>query len=308
MRPEKLVVNRILQGFIILCMIIILPIFLIEMWSMIKYRGTISLRSPTTRWRIPLAATSFFSLILLGIDGSYEWVNWTSNPDGCYVSSGFITLFFVLMKQSLYLFLYDRAKIVHEALQIQRWELRALRWIIWVVVVAGVHICFGWSYFLNFYGRVSVDGDCIYYTRWPEVIIAFAVSDAMLNIGMLLLFAVPLYLETQQASGLKTKATQKIRSLMKRNMIVSLTITSLDITSLSLMTYFFMHTDPGNDSLEYRILWGNTAAVADQLAVVVGSHTMTAGWISPSIRQRIKSIFRRNQVETDTLTTGHNPA
>jgi hypothetical protein len=287
-------------------------ILILELIAFYQDRKRFSIWNPGTRWRLPLACVSTFSLVSLGLDGAYEWKNWASDPDGCYVSSGFITLFFVFLKQSINLFLYDRAKIVHLALRLDDWRLIGLRWAIWLTIIFGIHAFFAWSYFLNFYGVVSSDGDCIYKTKYPEVIISFAASDAALNLGMLMLFFIPLYLQAMRAPNAnKLEAAQTLQTLIRRNMILSLSLTSIDIISLSVMTFFFYNTEGVQDgSDEYKILWGNFAAVADQLVAVVLSHAMTGGWVPIQVRGLLKSKCRRrlcvknNAVhEFDSLTT-----
>jgi hypothetical protein len=214
-------------------------------------------------------------------------------------------MFFVFLKQSINFFLYDRAKIVHEALQIGDWRLTFLRWSVWLTIAFGVHLFFAWSFFLNFFGRVSVDGDCIYWTKYPEVIIAFAASDAFLNFCMLLLFAIPLYLQMRKSSSLQTKATEKVRNLMRKNMLLSMFVVCIDIAMLSTMAFFFISSDAFDTTQEHRILWGNFAAVTDQLCVVVGVHAMTGGWIPLTVRKRFRQfkLRRYKQVaEFDSLT------
>jgi len=239
----------------------------------------------TTRWRLPLASASLFALVLFSLDLAFEYANWTGDPEGCTIASGMITMFFVFLKQSVNFFLYDRAKMVHEALQITDWRLKTFRWIVWLNIAIGVHLFFAWSYFINFFGRVSTDTDCIYLTKYPAVIIAFAASDSLLNCGMLILFVAPLYLEMKKSAFLKTKATEKVEDLMIRNMRISLIVLFTDISALGTMAYFFINTNESDPSQEYLILWGNFAAVVDQVVAVLGTHAMTGGWIPLFVRR-----------------------
>jgi hypothetical protein len=307
MLPDKLYVNQALQALIGFNLIIIGCIFILEMVSFYQEWKKFSLRNLSQRWRLPLACTSFVCLVLLSIDGTYEWVNWETNPDGCSLASGFITMFFVFLKQSINFFLYDRAKIIHEALQISDWKMKLLRWAIWLTIAFGVHLFFAWAYFINFVGRVSVDGDCIYITKYPEVIIAFAASDSCLNVGMLILFAAPLYLQVKSSSSLKSPATTKIKTVMRRNMVLSIVLVLIDISGLSTMAYFFITTDHNDTTKEHLVLWGNLAAVVDQTAVVIVAHAMTGGWIPFQVRvffryHVLRHLHRHRQVDFDSLS------
>lgn len=293
MLPEKLYVNRALQAVVILSMAIVGTIFTLELISLYQERTKFSIHSLNTRWRIPLAMASLIALTLFAIDGSCEWWNWTNTPQDCNLAAGFIALFFSLLKQSVNLFLYDHAKIVHEALSLNDRRLKWFRWMMWIMITIGTQVAFGWSYFVSFSGRVSSDGDCIFVTKYPEVIIAFAASDACLNSCMLIMFAAPLYLHVRQSSSAQNQATSKVRHLMRRNMTVAVFVLSWDVVGLSIMAYFLITVDHSDVTQEYLVLWGNFVAVTDQLIVIIGVHLMTAAWIPAALRSRIYSWYMR---------------
>ena len=120
MIPAKFAVNRTNWAFIIMGMVILSLILSVELVGFWQERKKFSLFKPSVRWRLPMIMTTTFGLTMMIIGGLFEWVDWTLNPLGCEdYMAGFCTLFYVFMKQSMNLFMYDRAKIVHDALQLR---------------------------------------------------------------------------------------------------------------------------------------------------------------------------------------------
>ena len=62
--------------------------------------------------------------------------DWSGNPFACNVlASPFIPGLFATGKQFLYMFLYERAYIVHESLKLSGRKLKIIRTIVWLAVV-----------------------------------------------------------------------------------------------------------------------------------------------------------------------------
>ena len=113
-------VNRTNWAIIIVGMVILTFIFSLEVVAFWQERKKFKLSKSSVRWRLPMMMTTVFGIGMMIIGGLFEWVDWSTNPAGCEnYMSGFCTLFYVFMKQSTNLFMYDRAKIVHEAMQIK---------------------------------------------------------------------------------------------------------------------------------------------------------------------------------------------
>ena len=120
MLPDKFAINRTNWAFIIFGLVLLPSILVMEVFTFYQERKRFSLRKPTVRWRLPMLLVTIFGIVMIILDGLFEWIDWTNSPYGCEnILSGLCTLFFIVMKQCVNLFLYDRAKIVHEALQLR---------------------------------------------------------------------------------------------------------------------------------------------------------------------------------------------
>ena len=99
------------------------------------------------------------------------WRNWIGDDKGCQTITIPHVLFYFFEKQSMNHFLYDRAKIVHESLQLEALRLKylkILRLILWLVVVIGVPIFFYWSAFVAFTGFVAPEKNCVFFVIFEK--------------------------------------------------------------------------------------------------------------------------------------------
>ena len=74
-------------------------------------------------------------------------LNKIDNPFGCHWIITPHVFFYILEKQNVYLFLYDRAKIVHDSLTMDAKRAKYLsyfRWILWLTIIFGFALCFYW--------------------------------------------------------------------------------------------------------------------------------------------------------------------
>jgi hypothetical protein len=140
------------------------------------------------------------------------------------------------------LFLYDRARIVHESMSLSAARLRyisILRSMLWLVLVIGIPVLYYWSIFVAFTGVVDTFGNCVFFAILPQVVISFAVADAFLSLGMLLIFLVPLWHHTSHLKNSFDTAPTQIRTLhrvIQRNIICS----SIALTSAFVIICFRM--------------------------------------------------------------------
>ena len=115
-------------------------LFILDAISTWENRGRIKLSSPHQRWRLSLLAAAMFAFCVFLLDGVLVWRDWSDNIAGCATITIPHVLVYFFQKQSLYLFLYDRAKIVHESLNIEGSKLKylkLLRMLLWLVIVIG---------------------------------------------------------------------------------------------------------------------------------------------------------------------------
>lgn len=233
-------------------------VLVLSLISFYEHRNEVTLTRAVHRWRIPLLGTVIFSFIVFCLDGSTVWRSW-SEGEGCNLFGIFITLCYVMEKQFLNLFLYDKAKVVHEALAMSATRekmLRMLRWALWLTLVAGVPICFYWAAFVALSASVSPEGECIYFAVFPVVPVLFAIADAVLATGMLAIFLVPLW---EHQDGLSQSAmgsgNTAFKRMIQRNIRFSLLAISSGVLGLSLFAMFNWLAD-GTPQTEHFRIWG----------------------------------------------------
>lgn len=110
------------------------------MWSLFENRSKLQMDRPHTRWRVWLAVAAALAFIVFLLDGMLVWQSWIGNETGCQQIAIPHVLFYYFEKQAVLLFLYDRAKIVHESLHIEGNRLQYLQWLrmlLWLVLVIG---------------------------------------------------------------------------------------------------------------------------------------------------------------------------
>ena len=90
----------------------------------------------TLLWMIGviLCALSFFI-----IEMSTYAANWTYNPAGCHLAGApFIPIAYVITKQFLYFFLFERSCIVHDSLKLQEKQFITFRTFVGLCIVFGI--------------------------------------------------------------------------------------------------------------------------------------------------------------------------
>ena len=134
MVDAKYVMNRISWTSIIIGLVILSAIFAVEFVGFCQEWKHFSLNKPNSRWRLPLLLATSVALISMVINVLYEFVNWKIvDSDICEnILPGVTTFFFILPKQFVNLFLFDRAKVVHETLNLKRvWNVVVYQYMLW---------------------------------------------------------------------------------------------------------------------------------------------------------------------------------
>lgn len=254
MRLEVLLL-RISASIGAVCTGTILILSLISLW---ENRHEISLSQSVHHWRLPLLCSVIFSFTVFCLDGSTVWKQWNEG-EGCQYMSIFITLCYVLEKQFLNLFLYDRAKIVHVGLSMEPSKakvLKFLRWALWLTLVVGIPVCFYWAAFVALAAKVLPDGECLFYATMPIIPIVFAVADSFLAAGMLIIFLVPLW-EHQEAfkNTAMPSGNNKFNVMIRRNVRFSLLAIVSGVCGLSMLALFNWLYD-GTSATQQFPTWG----------------------------------------------------
>jgi hypothetical protein len=111
-------------------------LLLLDLLSVVQHLKSVSIKDAQFRWRLSLlimASTLSFCVFLLDR-------NLVGDSYGCEQITTPHVLFYLFAKQSMDLFLYDGAKIVHESLAIVGNRLKYLQWfrmLLWLTLVLG---------------------------------------------------------------------------------------------------------------------------------------------------------------------------
>jgi hypothetical protein len=246
----------------------------------------------TDRPRIWLFLTTVFGFWTTLIVTLMWWVDWTGNPEGCdRLTNPQLPLIYVIMKQFLYLFLFDRAKIVHDALGLNGFKVRMLRWLILLACTTGVPALVWWLFFVYWRSKVLPGvGTCVQFTESVGAIAAVASLDFCLSLAMLILFIVPL---TRHAKITEEhhQSTQ-FKRLLNRNLSISVllmcsTLFALIFMTVELSIVFGATPDP---NLEHMQIWSTIAPEIDTFITVIASHVLTTAWIPHPLRKRLVHI------------------
>lgn len=282
-------------GVILLGTILFLESY--TLWESRKKGTCMDLSVLSQRWRIPLVLATFISFILMILDGTLTWHQWLGQDVSCAAIQIPHILLYCLAKQFMYLFLYERAKIVHDSLQLttrNAWRLHLFRNLVWLTIVAGVPVIFYWSAFVAFDGKVTVDGYCLFYSIYPEVIVAFAASDFVLASSVFVLFVFPLYThvrQMEQRSGTGNgngHNSARFRRVMWHNLEFSCAAMLSAFLCLNAEAVLMcLGRDNGTVNGYYLIEWGLVAVSIDNCLGIMLLHCMTTAWMPRTIRSRL---------------------
>ena len=302
MRTEILITQNFGRAISIIGAIVVGVLFLCEVLSMNERWAT--LRKKENRTTL-YSALSLMAVTVMGfwveINGAMLWwIDWTSIPNVCNDYIYTVTLVYVVMKQFTYLFLFERLKIVHKAMSLNVWYLRAIRWIVFLSATVGILVIFVPLILVFFRGTVILEGVCIQYSISLVPIILFAVCDVGLSSLMLALFVAPL---TQHIQSLnKTEEPSTLRSQLhgvaKRNLIISSMMMGITIASLLFMVYSIsaIRANSATPHFAQEQMLHTIFAAIDGLANVVLCHVISVAWV-PS---QAKRIFKSYQGKKDS--------
>ena len=201
--------------------------------------------------------------------------------------------FYIIEKQFLYLFLFDRAKIVHESIGLTKDNNRYLyyfRWILWLVIVFGMSLFFYWAAFGAVTGNVADNGECVYRVIYPQVCIAIVVADFFLATGMLLIFLLPLKQQSKSLKALGSNVGDAFKNhidrVIYRNLVCSvIALVGCFLSLVTLTTLMWIADNDLTPATFYLRFWALFAVSSESLIGVLAVHGMTTGWYPLSIRK-----------------------
>jgi hypothetical protein len=196
------------------------------------------------------------------------------------------------MKQFLYLFLFDRAKIVHSALGLNGIVLRMVRWLIVLASIVGIPLLV--CVYTGARSRVLPEtGTCIQYIDSTWAIAVVASLDFVLSMAMLTVFIVPLTKHAHSDIIVEYQQGKSFHRLIRRNLTLSIILVISTLISLLFMTIersivFGSNPDP---NLEHLQIWSTIAPEIDTFVTVLGVHLLTTSWIPPPITKTTGTYF-----------------
>lgn len=255
---------------------------------------------PTHRWLLTLAMVAFLLIPCSTLGGSTVWIDWSASdePDRCIQIPKYIAMTYVVLHQFFGLTMYERAKIVHEGLKIKSRVIFWFRIVLLINLTFGVWVVFGWSFWLNYAGKIAPEGVCIMYSLIPAVIISFAVLDSLISMSLILLFVIPLSRHTKSMAQVRSDHKQgQLSKVIHRNLVISLTLIVTDTATLLAMASILIvvHGRDVDPSLEYLQIWALAIPSQSLTIAVIGIHFMSPAWIPIRLR---RLVFARTRTET----------
>ena len=287
-------------GFFIICHVI----------SMCSLRsGELSKRQ--NRWRIYIFFVSLCFVAAMSLVGTMVWADWRVSSASCALTSSFLTMLFVNFRQFSGLVLYARAVVVHDGLRLKNSNLLMFREFLWYSITIGVWIVFGWSFWINYAGKVVPEGVCVIYSKYPAVILTFAIMDGIMNVAMLMMFVVPLTSHSREMAGMAVgnAVSDKLKKIIKYNFFLSLSLTLVESMGLVCMTTLLMIADGlvVDPNLEHLQMWSLVPPLMASIISLVGQHSMTWSWVPKRVRQWFdRSTFSANDLNETSTNNANN--
>lgn len=147
-------------------------------------------------------------------------------------------------------------------------------------------------------------GNCVFYVIYPVVPIIFAVMDAMLALGMLLIFLVPLYSHSKTIGDSLTVSNARMSILVRRNIILSsvaLVSGFVGLVTLSILEWIANEDQTGN-SAHLRI-YASFAIAFDNFIGVAVIHGMTSGWLPTVVQKHFQLGLHATNVSSNNHGT-----
>lgn len=232
--------------------------------------------------RSTLALTALFAGVAVSLAFAQISLDWRAEPrpHQCFLMPKFVAAAYVFSKQFVGLTLYLRAKVVHDALHLNSPRMRAFRWFMFLNVTVGVQAVYGWSIWVNYEGRVTPqEGVCVFLSVHPAIIVSFALCDALLSGGLLLLFIVPLREHMRimrDVGGDADGAREQLRRTIVRNLVLSCLILAYSLSTLTALT---VGLSTGGAFQEPVKLWTYFLAMVEGGVSAIALHGITRIWM-----------------------------
>jgi hypothetical protein len=312
---REAVMNAILAGRIatIICLVLVSALACFDVAALCEQRVRRSLlryaKHRATLWLTIISLLGMWTLIITTL---MWWVNWIGNDNGCAVLvAPMLPLVYIVLKQCLYLFLFDRAKVVHTALRIENTLIALLRWVIVFFASVGIPLGVWWIFIVYWGGRVVVpEGVCVEYPQSVAGVVVVASIDLVLSLAMLILFIVPLMRHARKVRD--DEITPLFRKLIRKNLLVSGAMMCSTCASLTIMTVAFSlaNASSSTSQLDTLQIWATFFPMTDTMLTVVLPHFLTNAWMHTKVQtccsQRSTSMKSPRHVRRAPFATRAN--
>jgi hypothetical protein len=271
-------------------------------------------RKSVSRAKVWLIGMTFFNLLFHTMQLLMYELNWIGLEAACFTFvSPFLPLFYCFIKQFVYYVLFERAYVIHVSLQLRNRNFVHIRTLVGFAIVFGVPVAFYWTLFVYFGGRVMIpEGHCVAFTFDEMPLIMFAVADVLLSTLLLALFIYPIWRTLKRLGSSGSTATSGeilLAYVMKRNLILSILITTSTFTGLMGMTVIFTlyHGNILDRDSEHLQILGLLFVSCDLLISGCCALLLTTSWIPQQIRVRClthkwKDLDQEVQKQADHMT------
>lgn len=225
--------------------------------------------------------------------------NFTGNEAQCSnIISPWTPFMWVLSKQFLYFFLYERAMIIHVSLRIKNKYMDLFRYFVAGSIIFGIVVAFYWSFWVLFKGRVLYpEGCCVMITTNQAPLAAFAVADIALSSCMLFLFAFPLHRHLQnmrKSDSTKRAGNGAVLKVIIRNLCMSglaMLSTFISLLTMDVLLTIAHNTDSPRE-LDYLQVYSALPASLDLLVSCGAALSLTSFW-------KPRFLMFKNSLEDD---------
>jgi hypothetical protein len=271
-------------------LVVAFSLLCIESYTIFERWAQISWRRAKSRVLLWLGLISLTGVLVTLTCVVVWWGNWLGREQSCSnLVAPLLPLLYITMKQCLYLFLFDRAKVVHDALKINGHSIRILRWVVFLACTLGVPFLTWWSFILHWRGKVLPEGVCVEYTVSIAGLCSVAAADFILSFAMLILFLLPVMRHVQRIRD--DELSPIFRRTLRRNLWVSSimlmsTLIALIAMSVQLSVSFGDSPDPSTEHLQ---IWATFFPLFDTIVTVILPHFLSGAWVPTKLRARMHS-------------------
>ncbi|KAH9253220.1 hypothetical protein BASA81_008902 [Batrachochytrium salamandrivorans] len=237
-------------------------------WGMFEQRKDMDfVNNPTARGCLWLFVVSALLMSFFAVEFTTYSFDF-SDPamyDTCQHRAKYIPTCWIICKQFVYLFLFERAVVVHKSVELSKVFLW-FRDFVGLLIVFGVGIIFYWGSITLFEGLIYLpEGVCVMSTTATYFIIMFVSCDLVLSAALLFLFIFPLvkHLQGFKRTGMEDQFEDKLHMIMRKNIVLSALVTGSAFVSLVVMLVLVVEAEKNPGTNQHLIIYAMFAPTLD---------------------------------------------